>query len=86
VQNSATGAYQWRDDDDLGFILVVDEWLWALDKLDSDKHATMQSICAKNQRYKNDHFRILECRDEDIRRNIIPAADSPFLQFRKPGA
>jgi hypothetical protein len=86
VQNSQTGAYQWRENGDLGFILVVDELLWAIDKMDKDKHEVMQDICAENQLYKNSYFRILECRDADIRGKIIPAADSPFLQLRKPGS
>jgi len=85
VRDPRTGAYLWRRDMDLGFTLVVDESLWAFDQLNSDKNAIILEICGGNELYRNAYFRILECRDADLRSHIEPSKDSPFLELRRPG-
>jgi hypothetical protein len=85
VRDSQTGTYRWRSDIDLSFILVVDESLWSFDLLNSDKNAIMLEICGGNQLYRNNFYRILECRDADLRSGIDPLADSLFHELRRPG-
>lgn len=85
VLDSQTGTYRWRSDIDLSFILVVDEPLWAFDRLNSDKNAIMLEICGGNQLYRNAYYRILECRDADLRARIDPQLDNVFRELRRPG-
>jgi len=85
VRDPGTGTWRWRRDVDLGFTLVVDESLWAFDQLNSDKNAIMLEICGDNTRYRNAYFRILACRDADLRSHISPSGSSIFRELRRPG-
>ena len=84
IEADASGSsYHWRDKADLGFVLVVEDILWQLDRANTSKIPIMMEACGANEIYRNDFFRLLECRDEDIRRLVPLTQDSPFLQINR---